>query len=95
MRMMTEARRLIKVHVRYEKDLWTLQYEGTVRVFHGDVDSFAKFLQRIRACDDATQPRSVRNKTYMNMALEIQDGSDPNIWIWSTVLSKMQDFHLE
>lgn len=96
MRMMSEARSLVRVHVRYDNnDVWTIQYLRTVRVFRGSIENFAKFLRKIGASDDKTAPRSVRNVTYMQMAQEIKDGSDPIVWIWSNVLSKMQDFNLE
>ncbi len=95
MRMMSEARSLVRVHVRYEKDVWTIQYLRTVRVFHGPIENFAKFLRRVGASDDQTAPKSVRNLTYMQIAQEIMDGTDPIIWIWSNILSKMKDFNLE
>jgi hypothetical protein len=95
MRMLSDSRSLVQVRVRYENNTWTIQYNRSVRVFHGNIEEFAKFLQRIKASDDKTEPRSVRNFTYMQIAQEIQTGSDPIIWVWSNILARMTDFNLE
>lgn len=94
-RMRTEKipgpyRKLLKVKVINDGGTgWVLSYRGGQKVFHGDVDEFAKFLQKIKASDNETAPRSTRNKTYKNIAQEIQTGTDRIIWVWNTNMKKI------
>ena len=77
-------RYLVRCKVYKNGNAWTMNSnKGGTRVFNGDIDAFAKFLMKIKAKDDAEDPRSYRSMTYRNMAQEIADGGDNVIYVWS------------
>ncbi len=90
-----EARKLIKVKIRYIKDTWVLGYNGKEKTFYGDDNGFKKILMRIKASDTQTDPKSVRNVKYMDMVQGIKKGKDNCIWIYDNVWNKLPMFMKE
>ncbi len=77
-------RYLIKAKIHYDgNSTWTLNSNAGTRVFHGDINSFAKFLQKIKAKDNFMDPKSFRSMTYKSIANEVINGKDNTIFIWS------------
>ena len=83
--------KLIRIDVFYNDNCWVLnpkQYLDGSRsiekdyIFKGDIDEFTKFLMSIRAKDTASMPASYRSKTYRQMAQDIVDRVDTEIWVW-------------
>ncbi|MBD3216573.1 MAG: hypothetical protein GF311_28420 [Candidatus Lokiarchaeota archaeon] len=58
-------------------------------VYRGSRGGFAKFLRKIKACDDKQDPRSFRKLTYTSIADEIISGEDPVIWVWDYMLKAL------
>ena len=79
---------LLKIRVFYSGGAYTLNVESGAKkapdhfVFRGDHDSFVRFLMGIKAKDNKTWPRSVRGERYTDIANEIENGSDPIIYVW-------------
>lgn len=84
-------RQLLKVKVLWDGgNGWTFNLpKGKMIVYHGSIDGITKFLQKIQAKDVASEPKSDRNKTYKDIALEIQTGQDREIWVWDYIISKV------
>jgi len=77
-------RYLVKIRVFFDgKNKWTLNSKHGVKVFTGTREEFAKYLMRIKAKDDITDPRSFRGMTYLKIVDEILSGKDSFIWVWS------------
>ena len=79
-------RYLIRARVQYDlpTNTFTLNSDkGGTRVFRGDREAFIKFLMKIKAKDNESDPRSNRKKTYADIADEIISGTDPYIYVWS------------
>ncbi len=75
--------KLIKVTVLWDgRNTFTLNYEKGVRVFNGTKKAFAKFLQKVKASDNQTEPKSLRQIKYKDMVDEVVNGTDSTIWIW-------------
>lgn len=79
---------LLKATVFFDgKESYTFNFNKPKRapnpyVFRGDHDSFVKFLMGIKAKDEKTYPNSVRGERYADIATEIEDGTDKNIYVW-------------
>ena len=87
----SEDRKLIKVTVLHDGGRsWTLQWQGGVKVFQGDIDQFAKFLMSIHAKDDKEDPHSFRSLKYREIADEITNGMDTTIWVWEKDLKSLK-----
>lgn len=89
MKRMREYTALLKVRMFYTGGVYTLNVESGNNVkaprqyvFRGDHDSFVRFLMGIKAKDNKTWPRSVRGERYADIATEIENGSDPIIYVW-------------
>jgi hypothetical protein len=90
MRQISEAT-LVRVEVYSTGNNWALQWEGGNKTFLGTKEQFAKFLQRIKAADDREDPRSYRSMRYVDIASEIQNGSDRVIWVYKHMIPKMNE----
>jgi len=88
MRIIKEAT-LVKVEVFNDGNSWSMQWDGQNYVHRGDLNSFAKLLQKIKAADDHTEPKSNRSTTYNSIAKEIASGSDRFIWVFKHMLRKL------
>ena len=88
---MNEAvRRLVKVRGIWDGGgAWVMNYSGGQKIFRGTIEEFSKFLQKIRASDSQTTPKSKRNVRYIDIAREIQTGKDRTFWVWSNVLDTL------
>lgn len=79
---------LLKATVFFDgKESYTFNFNKPKRapnpyVFRGDHDAFVKFLMGIKAKDEKTYPNSVRGERYADIATEIENGSDKNIYVW-------------
>lgn len=90
-----EERKLYKVEVIWDqKNNFTLKYGKNIKVFRGNPESFAKFLQKIKASDNATEPRSKRQIKYMDMVNEIMSGRDHTIWVWDNMMKRVESMKL-
>jgi hypothetical protein len=93
MRILNEYRSLYKVRITYsktgDKESWTMQAGNEVKIFYGTVDSFAKFLRILGASDTSTLPKSVRTKTFLNLASDVQNKVDTDVWVWSNRWNKV------
>ena len=79
-------RYLIKVKIFFDgNNAWTLNGQAGTKVFHGDINAFAKFLQKLKAKDNFQDPKSFRSMTYKNIAQEVINGTDNTIFIWSNI----------
>lgn len=88
------ARHLVKLEVFFDgKNSYSFNYEGKVKVFRGDIQALAKFLQSFKAKDNKTNPRSARGERYIDIANEITDGSDRIIYAWSNDLQNAFSRH--
>jgi hypothetical protein len=85
-------RKLYKVEVLWNQgNSFTLKYGGgQTKVFRGTPEAFAKFLQKIKASDNATEPRSKRQIRYMDIVNEIMSGKDHTIWVWDNMMKKVE-----
>lgn len=85
-----EARRLLKIKVTWNGDRgWTLTWANQFKTFYGSIDDFVKLLRSVKAKDGASNPPSIRTKTYRAIAQDIVDYSERNIWVWSNELTKI------
>ena len=83
------TRYLIRCIVYKHGNAWTMNSnKGGTRIFNGSIESFAKFLQKIKAKDNAESPKSYRSMTYMRIAQEIASGKDKVIFVWSNYWPK-------
>lgn len=89
--LQNEARKLVKVTILWDGNTgWTLTYRGGHKVFRGSAEGFAKFLQKLKAKDTESEPKSARNMKYMDMVKSAQKNNNSCVWIWSNDLSKLQ-----
>lgn len=90
-------RKLYKVEVLWNQgNSFTLKYGGgNTKVFRGTPEAFAKYLQKIKASDNATEPRSKRQIRYMDMVNEIMSGRDHTIWVWDNMLKRVESMRIE
>jgi hypothetical protein len=57
-------------------------------VFRGNESKFRLFLQRVKATDTASIPRSIKSKTYQAMVDGAKSRKDPYVYIFSNMLPK-------
>jgi hypothetical protein len=55
---------------------------GEIR-FRGTDQEFAKFLRKIKAKDNSSDPPSTKKTRYIDMVNSAKDGTDPYIWVWT------------
>jgi hypothetical protein len=87
--VMQEARRLILVKGYYNAslDVYVFMCEGKkITLQYMTDEQIAKLFQKAQLKDNASEPRSAREKTYAEMVAGIKDGSDTECWIWSNML---------
>lgn len=83
-------RKLYKVNIMKMGNSYSFNYAGgQVKVYRGGEDGLRTLLRKLGASDDKIPPKSFRSKTFINMAKEIINQSDPIVWIWSNKLDKM------
>ena len=88
---MLEVNRLIKVKVLYDGNkAWTLRWGKQFHVFRGSIEQFTKLLIKIKAKDTQSQPNSFRGMKYSDIANEITNGKDSEIWVWERLLKKIK-----
>lgn len=85
-----EQRSLIKVEIHWDGGKgWVMQYPHGYKVFHGSPEGFAKFMRKLKASDSVSEPASVRNMTYLQIAQELMVGKTRHVWIWSNILNQL------
>lgn len=84
-------RKSIKVTVLYNgNNSYTLNTSySKAFVFNGSPEGFAKFLMKLKVSDNASKPKTIRNRKYMDMVNDIISGKDNIIWIWKHMLDKL------
>lgn len=83
-------RKLYKVNIIKMGDSYSFNYgNGKVKVYRGGEEGLRTLLRKLGASDNKVAPKSFRSKTFIKMAQEIIDQSDPIVWIWSNNLDKM------
>jgi hypothetical protein len=50
-------------------------------------EQIAKLFKTSKLKDTSSEPRSAREKTYVEMVMGIKDGSDRECWIWSNMIN--------
>lgn len=58
--------------------------------FIGTREEFAKFLQKLKACDSLTKPKMKRQFTYLEMVHNIIEGKDNTVYIWDNILNNIR-----
>lgn len=87
-----ETRTLIKLKGFYDQGNWFFKWErGCISLKGTSPEVVARLFQKAQVKDAATQPRSARNKTYMEMVQGIMTGADRLCWIWSNNVQTLKD----
>lgn len=90
---LNESRYLVELKGYYDQGNWFFRWEGgRVSIPQAAPESIAKLFQAGQVKDRATQPRSQRGKTYMEIVEGIRTGADCLSWIWSSDLPAFKDY---
>lgn len=87
-----ERRRLVQVKVLYDGHQgWTLYWDNSskFKVFYGTSEDFTKFLMKIKAKENDTLPKSLRNMKYSEIVDQIVNGTQHHLWVWETDLNSL------
>ena len=85
-----EQRRLVPVKVYYLSDSFLMQDDAGKEVtVKASPEKFRDLLMKLKAKDEYSQPKSFRDKTYMEIVDGIMNNSDNGIYIWSTYWDKV------
>lgn len=81
-----ESRRLepLKCYYNEPMDVFVFQCAGKkITIQYATPEQIASIFRKAQVKDEETEPRSVRGKTYLEMAASVIDGSDQTNYIWS------------
>jgi hypothetical protein len=87
--VMREARKLILIKGYYNAslDVYVFTCEGKkITLQYMTDEQIAKLFKIAKLKDTSSDPRSAREKTYIEMVAGIKDGSDTECWIWSNMI---------
>ena len=90
-----EARCLETLKCWYHEamDVFVFQCAGRkISIQYAGPEQIASIFRKAQVKDEATEPRSARGKTYLEMVASVIDGSDQTNYLWSTCV---ETFFLE
>lgn len=95
--LFNENRKLLKIHVvQGIPGSFIMSNNGDTKVFVGTLDQFIDFLRQNKVSDSDTNPRSIRNKTYSEIADDIVSGKNTSFIVWDYKWNIIRDrIHLQ
>lgn len=84
MRKVNEARSLVQLQVTPLPGVWHFTWDGGQHAANLTPEQLIQVLQRLKARDAQTWPRSTKGVTYADMVSGFQSREYPHCWVWST-----------